>query len=148
MRGLSRLPKENCFWGSKSICAYQFLCTGHFHGATERCDWLIVSEQGGSPRDLPIASKTSNFPLFARPRKESYQFDTPKNVAKVKDCGNILPEVKIAFAISAANSRLRARANDWLVFPRLWGLIWRRARHNLIPAVAPGQYLRRFRQMF
>jgi len=40
------------------------------YGATERCDWLIVSQQGDSPIDLLIASKTDNFPLFARPRRK------------------------------------------------------------------------------
>ena len=51
-----------------------------------------------------------------------YGFDTPKKVQKCKDCGKILPEVKIDCAISAANSRLRARANEWLFYSRLWGL--------------------------
>jgi len=72
--GLTRLhkqtPKKNSFGGNKSNCAYRFLCTGHFHGATERCDWLIVSQQGDSPIDLLMASKTDNFPLFARPRRK------------------------------------------------------------------------------
>ena len=44
---------------------------------------LIVSEQGDSPIDILIASKTDNFPLFARARRESYRFDTPQKVAKV-----------------------------------------------------------------
>ena len=63
--------KTSFFGGSKSICAYLFLCTGHFHGATERFDWLIVSQQGDSPIDLLITSRTDKFPLFVRPRKES-----------------------------------------------------------------------------
>ena len=51
--GLTRLqnqtPKKKLFWGIKSNCAYRVLCTGHVHGSTERCDWLIVSQQGDSP---------------------------------------------------------------------------------------------------
>ena len=84
MRGLSRLPQKKKNGGSKSNCAYRFLCTGHFHGATERFDWFIASQRGDSPIDLLITSRTDNFPLFARPRKESYGFDTPKKVAKVQ----------------------------------------------------------------
>jgi len=72
--GLTRLhkqtPKNNFLGGKKSNCAYRFWCTGHFHGATERCDWLIVSQQGDSPIDLLMAIKTDNFPLFARPLRK------------------------------------------------------------------------------
>jgi len=72
--------------------------------------------------DLLIASKTDNFPLFARPRRKVTGLTPQKKQKFVKDCGKILPEVKIDCAISAANSRLRARANEWLFYSRLWGL--------------------------
>ena len=42
---INRLQNNKLCWGNKSNCAYRFLCTGHFHGSTERCDWLIVSQQ-------------------------------------------------------------------------------------------------------
>ena len=53
-----------------------------FHGAKERFDWLIVSQQGNSPIDLVITSRTDKSPLFARPRKESYRFDPPPKSAR------------------------------------------------------------------
>ena len=53
-----------------------------FHGATERFDWLIVSQQGDSPIDLLMTSRTDSFPLFARPRKESCRFDPPQKSAR------------------------------------------------------------------
>jgi len=73
-----------------------------------------------------MAIKTDNFPLFACPRRKvtglSPQQMYLRREQLVEDCGKILQEVKIDCAISAANSRLRARANDWLFFSRLWGL--------------------------
>ena len=58
------------FWGASQV----FWCTGTvfkyasavtasrlaFHGATERFGWLIVSQQGDSPIDLLITSRTDN----------------------------------------------------------------------------------------
>jgi hypothetical protein len=85
VRGLSRLPEKKL---AKVIARTGFCVPGHFHGATERFDWFIVSQYDDSPIDLLITSRTDNFPLFVQPRNESYRywygFDTPKEIAKVQ----------------------------------------------------------------
>ena len=126
MRGSSRLPQKSFLGQQRCFCVPVFVYRS-FHGATERFDWLIVSQQGDSPIGLLITSRTDNFPLFARPRKESYGFEPPQKVQdswqNCKDSGEILAEVKIDCAISAANSRLSPRQTTGYFFSRFWGLI-------------------------
>jgi hypothetical protein len=80
MRGLYRLSKSITILGAAKViaCTVPGLVYRSFHGAKERFDWLIVSQQGDLPIDLLITSRIDKFPLFVRPRKERYGFDTPQ----------------------------------------------------------------------
>jgi hypothetical protein len=78
------IQKTTIFFGAAKVIP----CTGvvyrSFHGAKERFDRLVVSQQGASPIDILMTSRTVGFPLFARRRRKVrvYGFDSPPKSAR------------------------------------------------------------------